>query len=239
MMPAVSLEQYEGPLDLLLARVRQQELDIFDLPIAGITRQFLEYLETAEQLDVNLGAEWFYIAALLIHIKSRSLLPRDPAANEPDPREELVRQLLDREQLAAAAGFLEAQWTALGGWPAPPPPAPFSTPAAEDHPGGHGSMTLLEVLQLAQKAVVSVAAAEAIVLPADTVEVEDMLQLLNRKLEEAPAGEWLDFSQLWTAQPSVEHRSALFLGLLEAMQRYPLDVRQDAGFAPIRVRTSS
>jgi len=236
MTPAVCLEHYEGPLDLLLDRVRQEELDIFDLPIAEITRQFLNYMDTAEQLDVNLGAEWFYIASLLIHIKSRSLLPHDPAANEPDPREELVRQLLDRDQLAGAAGFLEAQWACYGGWPAPPAPdAPVLTDG-EDGVVVPGSISLLEVLQLAQKAVTSITASQTIALPSDPVAVEDMIHLLERVLEGAPRGAWLEFSQICAEQPSDQHRSAVFLALLELARRRPLDLDQPECFAPIRVR---
>ena len=105
MTRAVSLPQFEGPLDMLLSLVRQNQFDIRDLPIAEVTRQFLDYLNAAEQLDLDLDSEWFYMAALLIHIKSRSLLPAAPDEDPSDPREELVRQLLDREQLAGAAAF--------------------------------------------------------------------------------------------------------------------------------------
>ena len=74
----VRLQQYEGPLDLLLDLIRKQELDIRDIPIALITAQYLEYVEQARALDINLGAEFIYMAATLIHIKSKTLLPRDP-----------------------------------------------------------------------------------------------------------------------------------------------------------------
>src|SRR5689334_16242930 len=97
----ISLPRFEGPLDLLLALVRKHEVEIADLPIAEITRQYLEYLQQADELNVDLGADFIYMAALLIHIKSRCLLPPDPElrGREPDPREELVRQLLDHDQL--------------------------------------------------------------------------------------------------------------------------------------------
>jgi len=76
--PAVSLPRFAGPLDLLLSLVRKKELDIADLPIAEITRQYLDYLDQAEELNIDLGAEFVYMAATLIQIKSRSLLPADP-----------------------------------------------------------------------------------------------------------------------------------------------------------------
>ncbi len=91
------LEQYEGPLDLLLDLIRKQQINIYDIPIAQITAQYLEYMQRASELDIELSSEFVFMAATLIHIKSRMLLPRDPEldkiAPEEDPREELVRQL--------------------------------------------------------------------------------------------------------------------------------------------------
>src|SRR5947209_13072451 len=88
---AVTVGQiYDGPLDLLLDLVRRQDIDIYDIPIARITAQYLGYVENLKQLDVNVAAEFIYMASLLIHIKSKMLLPRDPdlpPAEEGDPRE--------------------------------------------------------------------------------------------------------------------------------------------------------
>src|SRR5216117_2301809 len=80
---------YEGPLDLLLDLIRKQDIDIYDIPIARITAQYLAYVEKLRELDVNIAADFIYMAAVLIHIKSKMLLPRDPAAAaeaEDDPR---------------------------------------------------------------------------------------------------------------------------------------------------------
>src|SRR5579864_2277418 len=94
----VRLEKYEGPLDLLLDLIRKQQIDIKDIPIATITTQYLEYLEKAREMDIELGAEFVYMAATLIHIKSKMLLPQDPALKPEgeaaeDPRQELVNRL--------------------------------------------------------------------------------------------------------------------------------------------------
>src|SRR5215813_10166284 len=99
---------YDGPLDLLLDLVRKQDIDIYDIPIARITAQYLAYVENLKQLDVDIAAEFIYMAALLIHIKSRMLLPRDPAApaEEQDPRDELVQRLLEHEKFKTAAQML-------------------------------------------------------------------------------------------------------------------------------------
>src|SRR5450432_1051753 len=90
---------YDGPLDLLLDLIRKQDIDIYDIPIAKITRQYLTYIENMKHLDVDVAAEFIYTASLLIHIKSKMLLPRDPDVTGilDDPRTELVNRLLEHE----------------------------------------------------------------------------------------------------------------------------------------------
>ena len=235
MTRVVSLPQYQGPLDMLLALVRQNEFDILDLPIAEVTRQYGDYLAAAGQCDLDLDSEWFYLAALLIHIKSRCLLPRDPEEEQTDPRSDLVRQLLDREQLTGAAAFLESQWAALGGWLAPPPPDVPVASVGEDNPG---SLTLLEVLQLAEAARASVAAAQEIEIPVDPVSTEEMEALLENELAELRPGARLDFSRLWNGVPSDQHRCSLLLALLEAARCRKLVVDQDECFHSIWVQAA-
>src|SRR2546423_9053241 len=107
----IHLEKYEGPLDLLLDLIRKQQIDIRDIPIATITSQYLEYMEKAREMDIDLGAEFVYMAATLIHIKSKMLLPSDPALKEQgaeeDPRQELVDRLLEHERFKNAAEMLQ------------------------------------------------------------------------------------------------------------------------------------
>jgi segregation and condensation protein A len=115
---------YDGPLDLLLDLIRKQNIDIYDIPIARITAQFLEYTHHLKDADVDAAGEFIYVASLLIHIKSRMLLPRDPLTPESeseDPRRELVERLLEHERFKAAAQMLlqkqmleEATWTHSG-----------------------------------------------------------------------------------------------------------------------------
>ena len=106
------LDQYEGPLDLLLDLIRKQQIDIRNIPIATITSQYLKYLEQAREMDLDIGAEFVFMAATLIHIKSRLLLPTDPALQKEgetaeDPREELVQRLLEHERFKNAAEMLQ------------------------------------------------------------------------------------------------------------------------------------
>lgn len=116
---------YDGPLDLLLDLIRKQNIDIYDIPIARITEQFLEYTQKLQQTDVDAAGEFIYMASLLIHIKSKMLLPRDPSdvagGDSEDPRRELVERLLEHERFKAAAQMLlqkqqieEATWTNPG-----------------------------------------------------------------------------------------------------------------------------
>src|SRR6185312_8105235 len=100
---------YEGPLDLLLDLIRKQDIDIYDIPIAKITAQYLAYVERIRELDVNVAADFMYMAAGLMHIKSKMLLPRDPLApaeEQEDPRSELVNRLLEHETFKSAAQML-------------------------------------------------------------------------------------------------------------------------------------
>jgi len=108
----VHLDRYEGPLDLLLDLIRKQQIDIRDIPIATITSQYLSYLDQAREMDLDIGAEFVFMAATLIHIKSRMLLPTDPALQkenegEEDPREELVQRLLEHQRFKDAAEMLQ------------------------------------------------------------------------------------------------------------------------------------
>ena len=104
----INLPSYEGPLDLLLDLIRKQEMDIHNIPIAKITEQYLDYLHQLEKLDIDVSADFIYMAATLIHIKSKMLLPVDPllAAEEQDPRDELVHRLLEHEKFKNAAQLL-------------------------------------------------------------------------------------------------------------------------------------
>src|SRR5215472_4326544 len=104
----INLPVYEGPLDLLLDLIRRQEIDIHNIPIAKITQQYLDYLHQLENLNVDISADFLYMAATLIHIKSKMLLPADPLAppEEQDPRNELVYRLLEHEKFKNAAQML-------------------------------------------------------------------------------------------------------------------------------------
>jgi segregation and condensation protein A len=105
----INLPAYEGPLDLLLDLIRKQEMDVHNIPIAKITEQYLDYLHQLEKLDIDVSGDFIYMAATLIHIKSKMLLPADPLAGpdaQEDPRDELVHRLMEHEKFKNAAQLL-------------------------------------------------------------------------------------------------------------------------------------
>ena len=232
--PDISLPRFEGPLDLLLALVRKNEVAITDIPIAEVTRQYLDYLHQARELNINLGSDFVYFAALLIHIKSRSLLPADPeiARREPDPREALVRQLMDHDQVHQGAEFLkqkleiaEATWSRSPAGPFPPLPQEIS-------PEPNSSLNLLQILRLAQQALAT-ARNYDLVTPADPVSVEDMMGWLEDRMARTP--DRLEGTALLAEQPDAPHRNALFLAMLEMAKSAKIRLDQAAGFGPITI----
>jgi segregation and condensation protein A len=132
----VTLPTFEGPLDLLLHLIRKHEVDIYDIPIVLITDQYNRYLEAMEELDLEIAADFIYMAALLIHIKSRMLLPRQAdESGEPgeDPRQELVERLLEYQRYKAVAEtFAETDVVRMGIWTRPPAARPDAEPGEMD-----------------------------------------------------------------------------------------------------------
>ncbi|QJW97066.1 segregation and condensation protein A [Frigoriglobus tundricola] len=130
----VALDTFHGPLDLLLYLVKRHEVDVLDIPIAAVADQFLVYLQTVSELDIELAGEFLVMAATLMEIKSRSLLPAEAhteTEDAPDPRRELVRQLLEYRKFKDAAAALEANAERAGARVArqePPEPAADSGP---------------------------------------------------------------------------------------------------------------
>jgi segregation and condensation protein A len=127
----VTLPSFHGPLDLLLHLIKQHKIDIYDIPIALITTQYNGYLDAMEELSLDVAADYIYMAALLIHIKSKMLLPHDEDEAIEDPRQELVDRLLEYQRFKAVAeSFAELDVLRMGVWPRPATPIP-GTDASE------------------------------------------------------------------------------------------------------------
>jgi segregation and condensation protein A len=129
----ISVGKFHGPLDLLLHLIKKHEIDISDIPIKLITEQYNAYLDAMESLDLDIAADYIYMAALLIHIKSKMLLPRDGDDEEiEDPRKELVDRLVDYQRFKAVAEtFAELDVLRMGMWARPATPPPGSTEPTE------------------------------------------------------------------------------------------------------------
>jgi segregation and condensation protein A len=245
--PAVSLPQYEGPLDLLLELVRKHQLNVLDLPIAEVTHQYLDYLHRAREINVDLGADFVLMAATLIHIKSQSLLRSDELEEQTDPRQELVEQLLTREQAQRSASLLaERLRTATGTWSVPVPVAEVNpvretelrpeprVPTAERR----RTMNLLEVLRITKRAVATAKAHRLLSRDRLAVTVEEMIRWLGQRVKEAD-GRSLASTELFIAQATAERRAALFLAILEMARTQKVRLQQEAFLAPIHICPSA
>lgn len=226
----VSLPRFEGPLDLLLELVRKNQIEITDIPIADITRQYLEYLNAAGQLDLDLGAEFAYMASVLIHIKSRSLLVRDPeiAAREEDPRDELVRLLLDHEQVRQGAEFLKQKLeVAEATWSQSSIRDFRDLPDLDTAPSG--TLNLLQILRLAKQALETARAYEIVSSP-EPVTVEEMIRWLVDRISSGRTE-----ADPLLKEHTGQRRAALFLALLEIAKAGRIRLEQRECFGPIRI----
>jgi segregation and condensation protein A len=230
--PPVKLETYEGPLDLLLDLIRRQQIDIYDIPIARITKQYLDYLHLLEELNIDVAGEFIFMAATLIHIKSRMLLPPDPNAppeEQEDPRDELVHRLLEHEQFKNAAQMLESKRMVEDAMWSQPGIGEFVE--AEDEPGFALSVfdlisTFREILERAKKRPQMEIRRDEVTVARMVEHVKQVLQASSRpvRLEEIIAG------FVWR-----QALIALFLALLELVRVRAIQLRQKELFGPITV----
>jgi segregation and condensation protein A len=232
---AVSLgELYEGPLDLLLDLIRKQDIDIYDIPIAKITAQYLAYVEKIRELDVNVAAEFIYMAAVLIHIKSKMLLPRDPdapAEEQEDPRSELVNRLLEHEKFKSAAQMLLQKQQIED--------AVVSNPALKEFIDAEGTepemaVDVIDLVKTFQQVLERVRTRPVLNVDEETVSVGQMIDYLRRRLslEDRP----IRLKQLLMRMSSRQALVCMFLALLELVRLQAIQVRQERLFGEIAVR---
>jgi segregation and condensation protein A len=220
---------YDGPMDLLLDLIRKQDIDIYDIPIAKITAQYLKYVEHIKQLDVDVAAEFIYMASLLIHIKSKLLLPKDPdAPADDDPRAELVNRLLEHERFKTAAQMLmqkqqieEAVWT---------------NPALKEFKDAEGTepelaADVIDLVKTFQQILDRAKSRPILNVDEETVSVGQMIEYMKRRLmlEDKPI-------RLKLLLRSIQSRQALicsFLAILELIRLQAVLARQDATFGEI------
>jgi len=233
--PPVKVGIYEGPLDLLLDLIRKQQINIYDIPIAKITQQYLDYLHLMEELNIDVAGEFIFMAATLIYIKSRLLLPPDPTAppeEQGDPRAELVHRLLEHEQFKNAAEMLNSKRLVEDAMWSQPGIGEFSE--AEDEPGLEVSVFDLisafrEILERAKKR-------QQIQIRREEVTVAQMVEHVKQMLRSSsgpvPLTELIG-DYLWR-----QALIALFLALLELVRLRAVLLRQKELFAAITVAKS-
>src|SRR6266436_3742481 len=225
---------YDGPLDLLLDLIRKQDIDIYDIPIAKITAQFLQYVERMKKFDVDVAAEFIYTASLLIHIKSKMLLPRDPdapAGTEEDPREELVNRLLEHEKYKNAAQMLlQKQQIEDAVW---------SNPALKEFKDAEGTepelaADVIDLVRTFQKILDRARSRPILNVDEETVTVGQMIEFFRRRLlmEEQPI-------RLKRLLQHLSSRNALisaFLALLELVRLQAILLRQERVFGEVLIK---
>ena len=229
----VKLANFEGPLDLLLHLIRKHEINIYDIPIVLVTKQYLDYIDLMQELNLDVAGDFLVMAATLIHIKSRTLLPRtDPTQEDPDedPREALMRRLLEHQKYKAAAELLHeretlrsAQWTR--------PDGPI-TEIAGEAPEPEVEVDLFSLISAFRAVVERAKHRPKVYLPAEQIAIEDRIEQLMTRLSETEA---CGFEDLFA---DVQTRAGLivtFLALLEMIRLKLVRVFQAGSVGPIRV----
>ncbi len=225
----IVLDAFEGPLDLLLYLIRKENLNILEIPMAPLTRQYLEYVEIMRSKNLELAAEYLVMAAMLIEIKSRLLLPRPPsvAAEEEDPRAELVRRLLEYEQMKKAAQALDElpqagrDVIAISVW--------IERTIAERLPQvnpqdlAEAWRTLLHRARMSRHHHIS----------REELSVREHMSGILRSLRERRV---LEFSELFDPRRGVPVLVVTFLALLELARELLVEITQSENFAPIYVK---
>ena len=229
----VRLLNFEGPLDLLLHLIKKHEVNVYDIPIALITQQYLDYLDLMQEMNLEVAGEFLVMAATLIHVKSRMLLPRpDPAQEDPeeDPRDALVRRLVEHQKFKAAAELLhdrEIQRSAM--WPR------ADGPVAEvvgEAPEPEVEVDLYSLMAAFRQVLERARARPKVILPAEQMPIETRIEQLLARLSETEACGFEDrFADVQTRAGMI----VTFLALLEMIRLKTVRVFQQGNFGPIRV----
>jgi segregation and condensation protein A len=228
------LEQYDGPLDLLLDLIRKQEINIHDIPIARITQQYLEYMQKATEMNIELSAEFVYMAATLIHIKSKTLLPRDPELDrmdpEEDPRKELVDRLLEHERFKSAAEMLQQKRVVEE--------AVWSNPQiglfrAEDEDSGLAT-SLFDLVKTFQTVLERAKNRPVYEVSSEDVSVPDMIRYLRQVFAQEQGA--VSARELFERQKSRRAMICLFLAVLELVKLQALGLTQADAFGEIGLK---
>ena len=230
----IKLQTFEGPLDLLVHLIKKNQVNVYDIPIALITEQYLAYLGLMQELNLDVASEFLVMAATLIHIKSRMLLPRpDPAqADEQteDPRDALVRRLLEHQQFKAAAELLHdretirsAQWVR--------PDSRVSSIAGEDYEP-ELEVDLFSLLTAFRAVLERARERPPLPLPPEQISIETRIEQMLERLSETEA---CGFQDLFEDVATRGDMIVTFLALLEMIRLKLIRVFQSGQAGPIRI----
>ena len=229
----VFLEAFEGPLDLLLYLIRRQNLDILDIPVAEITRQYVEYIEVMEQMQLELAGEYLLMAAMLAEIKSRMLLPRPEAeeAEEEDPRAELVRRLQEYERYKQAAEELSElprleRDTFVANVEAPERKVSVKLP----------DVTLKDLLLSFHDVLKRAEMYTNLHMQREPLSVR---QRMSEILVRIKANAFSEFADLFDPEEGRMGVAVTFIAILELLRSATIEVVQSEPYAPLHVRAAS
>ena len=232
----IHLEHYEGPLDLLLDLIRKQQIDIWDIPIARITAQYLQYLDQAAALDMEISSEFIFMAATLIHIKSRLLLPKDPEleklAPEDDPRRELVERLIEHERYKNAAEMLQQKRMIEENVWSPAQIGQFISD--QDEPDL--AVSLIDLVKTFEQVLDRARTRPVFQVNHEDVSVPDMVAYLKALLRGKPRGDKVGVAGLFEQQRSRRAMICLFLAMLEMVRMQAVVLVQSDAFGEIALR---
>ncbi|HEX2790626.1 MAG TPA: ScpA family protein [Steroidobacteraceae bacterium] len=230
----IFLEAFEGPLDLLLYLIRRQNVDILNIPIAEITRQYIQYIELMQELQLELAGEYLVMAATLAEIKSRMLLPRPPGEadnSEEDPRAELVRRLQEYERFKRAAAEIDAMprlerdvWQASAEL--------RDKPVARSLP----QVTLQEMLLAFKDVAVRAAMFAHHHVRREPLSVRERMSNILAALAH---GSFVEFSRLFVPEEGRAGVTVSFIAILELMREGLIDITQTEAYAPLHVRAAA
>jgi segregation and condensation protein A len=233
-VPRIQLPLFEGPLDLLLYLIRREKLDINDIPIAPITREYMEYLDLMRELSLDVAGEFMVMAATLIHIKSKMLVPIEPTEAEGeeeyvDPREELAKRLLEFQRYKEAAGILHQQAQIRAAqWTRPDTVLPKFDDAGEEmlEAGLYDLIAAFKEMLDRRKALLDHE------VESEGPSVEERMAELLAMIDE---GASLEFLELFASLETKAAMIVTFLALLELVRLKRVRVYQRGTFGAIRV----
>jgi segregation and condensation protein A len=230
----IKLKSFEGPLDLLVHLIKKNQVNVYDIPIALVTEQYLQYLSLMQELNLDVASEFLVMAATLIHIKSRMLLPRpDPAQADEiadDPRDALVRRLLEHQKFKAAAGLLHDRETLRGAQWTRPDSRVAELAGEEFEP--EVEVDLFSLLAAFRKVLERARERPPVPLPPEQVSIESRIEQMLERLSETEA---CGFDDLFNDVASRGDLIVTFLALLEMIRLKLVRVFQAGQAGPIRI----